>query len=50
MNRNPIATNARCLLGASAFVRAGNAHMSSQGKQALFSGADPGPGEGDTSP
>jgi hypothetical protein len=49
MNRNTIATNARCLHGTWAFVRAAKAPMSGLNVQALV-GADPNPGEGDASP
>jgi hypothetical protein len=47
MNRNAIATNARCLLGTPAFARAAAAWMSQLAEQVRFGGADPGPGEGD---
>jgi hypothetical protein len=47
MNRNAIATNARCLLGTLAFARAAAAWMSPLAGQVQFGGADPGPGEGD---
>ena len=50
MNRNTIATHARCLHGTSAFGRAGIARMSGLIVQAMFGGAVPGPGEGDASP